>query len=275
MSKLHYYFLLIGICLSFFFLAGCSSGFDKIDYCWTSEHHLSPDDRIVALDAPIDQVTNLIIQWVENKTGGEIVTTNKDTHQKVTLAADANKKYVSARAIAEKEWAAYEANKYRKWATGEWETLQALMKEQLNTEESDIKSYYIKAKLEKRQATINYRVQTGTSMVPMYNPGFTAYSPMKGGFKTITYPSTVINTPMPSYETRQKTIDFVSLLEIYLYEDGQFVKVYAKASPLDESTSVTACYGCSIGRSFWEYVTGEKEAMLVQELLTFLQEYHK
>ena len=249
-------------------LVGCST-YTKVDYCWTSDHHISPTNRVASLDYPSYVALDKTIDWVQKK-GGKIIVCNADAKKMVSIAADAEGRYWTAKKIIDAKLASYKSNQCHPWEDGEFEHFKKLMGGQVLPGDAGKVSHYLKAKLNKRQKKIGYRVQTGTKMTPMYVPGFTAYSSSGGGIKTTTVPGTMISTPTPVYETRYKYHDFYSMMSVLIFEDAQGVKIYAKASPYDESSSLAADYGNFIGYDYWKFVTGEAEMQLVQELFAYL-----
>ena len=94
---------------------------------------------------------------------------------------NAKENFELAHQITEKKWVDYKNNTGCLWAKGEFESLQKLMKNQVELLDGDSQGYCIKAKLDKRQAHVKYRVQTGTRMQSTYSPGFTIYSSSNGG----------------------------------------------------------------------------------------------
>lgn len=268
MSNASYHIPLIGLAFVGSFLAGCSSPYSSIDFCWTSDHHLNPADRMVSLEWGIDQATNGVLQWIDNNKG-EVIICDKDADKQISLTAEANDNYLLAKDIAERKWATYNANTATKWKDGERDSLKTLMAGQAQITDANCAACYIKATLARRQATAKCLVQTGTTMVPTtVVPGY-----VSGG---VPVPGAVISTPMPTYTTGQKTVVFCSQMEIYISENNGTIRIYARASPAqvsltDTRISYAADYGLTIGYSWWKYVSGKEETQLVQDLLNYLR----
>jgi hypothetical protein len=61
-------------------IIGCATTtkrYEKISYCWTSDHHLYPDERILTLKLSQESTADGIIKWVNEK-GGKIIENNNN-----------------------------------------------------------------------------------------------------------------------------------------------------------------------------------------------------
>ena len=117
------------------------------------------------------------------------------------------------------------------------------------------------------------QVVEGSSPMTMYNPGFTVYSPSRGGIKSTRIPGYMYTVPMPTYETRYKSIEFYSIIEFIIFCRDRHTWVYTCGVPFDGSSSVKADYGHSIGYKWWPYVTGKEEVTLITECYEYLNSF--
>ncbi len=253
---------LLILCGLFIGCATATKRYDKIPYCWTSDHRLYPEERILTLNLSLESTADGIIKWVNEKEG-EIIENNNNCSTVAKLQPDSKKNFLAVQNIVKKEWNAYDENKYRKWEDGEWEKLQQLSKSQINfTNPQDQHGHCLKTKLGKREYTIEYLVQVGTvtTMQPTYI--YTQTGPMFAG---------MIPVHSPQMETRKKTKLFFSQIDFFIFSDQGSTKIYAVGVPLEESSSVKVGYDATIGHSWWPIVTGEDEALRIKEAYTYLK----
>ena len=249
-------------CSLFIGCAASTKRYDKIPYCWTSDHHLYPDERILTLNLSQESTADGIIKWVNEK-GGKIIENNNNCSTVAKLQPDSKKNFLAVQNIVKKEWNAYDENKYRKWEEGEWEKLQQLSKSQINfTNPHDKHGYCLKTKLGRREYTIEYLVQVGTvtTMQPTYI--YTKSGPMFAG---------MIPVHNPQMETRKKTNLFFSQIDFFIFSDQESTKIYAVGVPLEESSPVKVGCDATIGHSWWPTVTGKDEALLIKEAYAYLK----
>lgn len=246
-------------------LIGCATPtpqFGKIDFCWTSDHRLSPDERFFMLRSSPEKVAGGIVKWV-NEQGGEILE-NSDCGTIAKLQSSGKKDFLAAKDIVDEVFLAYEENKFRKWGEGEWEKLQHLTKNQIQFVNSEDQSgHCIKTKVGKRLKTIEYREQVGTKTYMHQTYIYTQHGPI---------PGTVIPLKSPVFQTRKKTIPFFSQIDFFIFSDDGYTKIYAVGAPMDGSSNIKAAYGASIGHKFWKEITGKAEASLIKEAYTYLKD---
>lgn len=251
------------------FLIGCATSpqrYGKINFCWTSDHHLPPEERILTLNSSPEVTAERITKWVNEK-GGEIIEKKDDCDTIVKLQPEGEENFLAVQNIVKKEWIAYDENRFRKWEDGEWAKLQELSKNQTEFVNSlDNYGYYLKARLGKRDRTIQYQEQVGTSTFMHQTYIYTKNGPI---------PGMAIPVTSPKYETREKTAHFCSQIEFFVFRDEGSTKVYAVGAPFDEASSVKAAYGSNIGHSFWPMITGKDEAFLVKEAYIYLRDFEQ
>jgi tetratricopeptide (TPR) repeat protein len=267
---------LMALCLITLLVVACAgsrldTGYRKISFCWSSEHAMSPSARQISIESTEDEVIRRIEWWVKQNKGGQILERN-DNFKTLMISADADAFYTEAKSIAENEWRAYDNNTYREWKEDEWQAFVELMRKQTEVRKTGKPARYLKAKLNRREVRYAYTVQKGTTSRPMYMPSFKIYSATSGGFRTTTIPGAIVPVPMDNYQKQIDRISFYSILEVYISKNGSSgITVYAKSTPIDESTFIVADYGNSIDYAFWEAIKPTIEAKLVEELLAFLK----
>lgn len=259
------FILFISTLILFLFIFGCANKtkrYSEIPYCWNSDHHLYPDERFLTLNLSKEFVAKEIIRWVNEK-GGEVIENKDNFDTAAKLLPYSRERYLSVQNILEKEWKAYDENKYRKWEEGEWEKFQQLSKSQVEfTNSHDNHGYYIKTKLGKREHTIQYQEVIGDVVTYQQQYIFTKSGPIPAG---------TIPVHNYQYANRKKTKLFFSEIVFFIFSDQGSTVIYAVGVPLEEASSVKAGFQSTIGHSWWPMVTGKDEAALIKEAYVYLK----
>lgn len=261
-KKLGFLLFVLVLCNCFIGCATPTPRYGKVDFCWTSDHRLPPDERFLSLHSLPETVAGGIVKWVNEK-GGEILE-NSSCDTIVKLQSGSKEDFLIVQDTANKVFLAYMENKYRKWEEGEWEKLQQLTKNQIQFANSDDKSgYCIKSKVGKRLKTVEYREQVGTQTYMHQTYIYTQHGMIPGA---------VVPVNSPVFQTRKKTIPFFSQIDFFVFNDHGSTKIYAVGVPMDGSSNVKAAYGATIGHKFWPVITGKEEASLIEEAYTYLKD---
>jgi hypothetical protein len=238
-------------------LSGCATHYTKVNFCWTTTHRLSPQERFIHLPADAEQVVASLREWV-SENGGAITAEDKPDKM-IRPAGDADRLFQEMTAIVTNEWRAYDLNRYRNFAEGEWERMKDLSEKQV--EESDLlgRAYRISAVLGIRTDSTTVSVPVGNTTMPVYTPGF------------LTVPGSMLYIPTTKYENRLKTVTFESRMQFYVFETSKnSCTVYVYGAPADKQADIVAHYGASTGHRWWPNVTGEHEARLAREAFRYL-----
>ena len=169
--------------------AACASDYKTIDFCWTTDHRLEPNERFVVLQATPAQVESALEEWVEIN-DGTIETIVVLTHV-VRASESAKEEFAEARAIAERYWNTIERYEFTPWEDEEWERLQVLSRLQIEEEPTDSVVRRLHVLAGQRSGQMTYSEAVGTSFTPIVGPGF------------------ITIMPTTTYENRTREVSFV------------------------------------------------------------------
>ena len=91
-------------------ITGCASTYRRVAFCWTTNHRIPPDKRMISMNETPLFVKNELIKWVLLH-DGEVVSETNDYDKIITLSPDSSTKYQIAHDMAEKRWNSYESNR--------------------------------------------------------------------------------------------------------------------------------------------------------------------
>lgn len=253
---------------SFILVSGCHPGiYDTIDFCWTSEHRLAPDERFLAVNTSPQAAVGEIITWAKQKEGA--ILEYEDNYSYIfRLQPHSEKKFSALREIVEKHWEAYDADKYRILDHDEWTTLLQLSKSQVAlVKAQEGNGYRIEIRLGNRDRTVEFEKYMGTE--PYWETIRSPFATPPGIKRTYSY-----WTKRPVYRTVKETRSFFSLIEFFVFGDQGQTFIYAVGVPVAvvEPEPLRAAYGNWIKHYMWRGVTGKEEASLIKDAYSYLRE---
>ena len=254
-NGLKWLLIMFAICLT----NGCAQHYNKIDFCWTTNHRIPPNERMISVNATPLSAKNALVKWALLHSG-EVVTEKNDYGKIITLHPDSSKKFQMAHDIAEKKWNSYERNEFLKWGDGEFDRLQQFSETQIEVAPSPQTGWKLFVKIGKREGQVNVRKRAGYQTV--YVPGF--FSP-KGVW---VQPNPI---KMPRYEIETKTLIFYSIVRFFIFENEGKTFIYVYALPEEGKLQVKASYGNSIGHKWHKYIDARQEAEFVGDAFSYLQ----
>lgn len=249
---------------------GCATRYDKIDFCWTSDHSLPPEERLITIAGNPKATCLAISNWTKEN-DGDVLEVKEGDSAVVKLAPNATEKFSQAEKIFKKMWASYDANDFYKLSNNEWFVLKTAMTGQaIISQSSQTDGFLVKIKTGNRQKAGAFSEQIGTKKQTIYNPGFTAYGPK---LQTMYIPGSSYDIQVPEYRQIQKTLSIYSIIEFLIYSNNDgTTSIYATGYPVDASTGNPAKYGNSIGHFWWPIVTGKDEAYIIKKVFNSLSE---
>lgn len=257
----HLGFLIILAVCTTFCISGCAEHYDRINFCWTSNHRIPPDERIISVSASPQAVKNALATWTLDN-NGEILTETHDYNKILTLHPDSSKNFEIAHEYAEKKWSSYEKNIYSKDKEGVWQRFVQASKTQVTEKPSSEQGYKLTVKVGDRNENIQIKVKTGHDTI--YAPGQTMV--LSSG-TVVTTPPTPISTP--HYEYKKKTLTFYSKVLFFIFKNEGKTQIYAYALPVEGK--IEAKYGNSIGQKWHSYIDARVEAIFVKDAFGFLE----
>mgnify|MGYP006290185247 CR=1 FL=1 len=262
-------FVFVGILAASVLLTGCAAKrYNKISYCWNSDHRLPPEERFLYVKtAPEDVITQLTHWVMENN--GEVIRKDNENGKIPALHPKSSEKFEQALEIADEQWDAYEKNEYREWSKADFLAFQQLIKEQVEWKDAGkIVPHRLIVKVDERSKAITYKKKVGTRTKQVYQPPVIVNLP----HKTLVGPAMMTPVTVPVYADANKTLNFYSTLVFLVFENNGKTAVYAFGYPVDATSKVRANYGHSIGYRWWPMVTGEHEAQSIRKAFAYLLE---
>ncbi len=249
-------------------ISGCATPtvqrYDKISFSWTSDNHLPPEQRFLSLDVSPEKVIERLKAWVEEG-NGKIIESKDNCNVIVQIQPNSKNNFLEARDIAEREWAAYDQNVFRKWEEGEWQELQQLSKNQVTFNETpNRQSICLKAHMGKREKQIKYNEQVGITRSYQQTYIYT-----KNGM----IPGARIPMDVPKYETRISNVAFVSQIDFHIFSENGLTRIYATGAPLELGSKVKAAYGATVKHPCWPLITGKEEAAFIADAYNYLKSF--
>jgi hypothetical protein len=233
--------------------AGCVTSSGRIPFCWSSDHHLLPEERTVVLRAPPGAVLRHLEEWVKSRGGGRVGEVEEFPFT-LALHPEASKLHAKAIAIAEPFWRAYEERKRRDWKGSSYGDLRGYVERQVVLEKSSRKGHLLTVKLGDRVGRTFIVVQAGTTST--YIPG------------TDGYPGVTVTTP--ALRAKEILLPFHSLIRFHVVPSGGGTRVHAQGVPVEGENDVPASYERKIGGDWWPAITGREEASFVKDALLHL-----
>ena len=246
------------------FINGCASPpYSRVKFCWTTNHRIPPEDRMVSVNATPLAVRNALVKWALFYQG-EVILDFAGYDKIITLRPDSSKNFQMAHDIFEKEWNSYKINRVRKWEKEEWLRFMQLSKKQIEETSSAGKGYKLFVKTRERMGEIWVKEQTGSKVG--YTPPIITYS-----WGTPTGVVGGMPVEYGVYETIRKTRPFYSIVRFFIFENKGKTYVYAYALPVEGESQTEARYGVTIGYRWYKFIDARVEAEMVRDALNYLR----
>lgn len=231
-------------------VAGCTSQFRTVNFCWSSDFYLVPDERMIETDRPVLETKKLLMEWIKSH-NGRLIADNTSPGSPVSVTAENRKNYEVAHNLALKEWDAYKINDFDKRTTPEEfaQMKESILATKTLADKTDVTT--ISAMFSDDARHFSFERSTG---------GVDWGKTLTSGMLT--------NQIYVKQEHAEVTIK--SRLDFLLFERDGKTHVYATGHPVEGTSE--AGFGKSIGYNWWPYVSGSEETMMVMDALHALKQ---
>lgn len=236
-------------------------GIDRIDFKYSSNHHLEPVQRFVDLSAEPKTVEKVVAALLRGD-GGLILQRTAGAGLVVSTNRDTAKCWAEAKRITAAEWSAYTLNDFG--AYKRIDRSAACLEVQVTEATAEVDSWLVKAEFPAQAAEqIVLKPRLAGIGVDLSNVVFatTPEEALLGVLSGVHAEGTVVEQAVST--------SFASRINFSIWRDGDRTRVYSWAVPTN--SGVEAAPGNSIGLIWFDQVRGDREMRLVRTYLDALQ----